>query len=96
MGRLLKVNNTHLFVQGCSRTVSIFHRLLQADVSQGKYYRQRKYTPTQKKKKTAGILQTFLECTLKEHSIHQATYYSLHLTTTLELFLSCLRSVISH
>lgn len=48
------------------------------------------------RKNPAGILQTFLECTLKEHSIHQAAYYSLHLTTTLELFLSYLRSVISH
>lgn len=50
MLRLLKVNNSHLFVQGYSTTRSVFHRLLQPDVSQGKYYRQWKYTPTQKKK----------------------------------------------
>jgi len=44
-----KVNSSHLFVQGYSTTRYILHRLLQADVSQGRHYRQWKYTPTQKK-----------------------------------------------
>lgn len=48
MLRLSKVSNSNLSVQGCSATRSIFHRLLQADVSQGRYHRQCKYPPTQK------------------------------------------------